>query len=68
MKGFCETCRDTVEFTVKEEPKSKSIQGKDITYKAKVAYCDECKKELFVSELRDYNLKTLDSSFKSSKN
>ncbi len=64
MTGFCETCRDTVSFTIKEESKVKSIRGKDITYIAKIAYCNECKNEIFISELRDHNVKALDKAFR----
>lgn len=64
MKGFCENCRDTVEFTVKEVTKNKNIRGKDIIYRTKVAYCAECEEEIFISELRDYNLKALDTAFR----
>ena len=35
-----------------------------IKYKGKVAYCDECESEIFVAEIRDYNLMKLDEAFR----
>lgn len=64
MKGFCEKCRDAVEYNVKTVDKEKEIKGKVIKYIGKVAYCDECKEEIFVPEIRDYNLKELDFAYR----
>lgn len=64
MKGFCEKCRDMVESMVKEEKKIKRIRGKEIIYTGREAYCSECGSEIFVSELRDYNLQMLDKAFR----
>lgn len=65
MKNFCEHCRDVVEYTIKIEKKKTTIRSKTIEYNAKVAYCCECHKEIFVAELRDDNLKELDKAFRS---
>lgn len=64
MMGFCENCRDSVDFSIKEEEMTKVIRGKEITYKAKVAFCNECGEEIFVGEIRDENLKMLDIAFR----
>lgn len=64
MKRFCENCRDAVEYNVKMVDKEKDIKGKVIKYVAKVAYCEECESEIFVSEIRDYNLKELDAAYR----
>ncbi|MDA8228515.1 type II toxin-antitoxin system antitoxin SocA domain-containing protein [Desulfosporosinus lacus] len=61
---FCENCRDIVEFSVREEAITKVIKGKEITYKAKVAFCNECGEEIFVGEIRDLNLKMLDIAYR----
>lgn len=61
---FCENCRDMVEFTIREEAITKVIKGKEITYKAKVAFCNECGEEIFVGEIRDQNLKMVDISYR----
>ncbi len=64
MLGFCEKCRDMVEYYIEEGEMTKNIKGKEIKYKGKVAYCDECKSEIFVAEIRDYNLMKLDEAFR----
>ncbi len=64
MKGFCETCRDMVECRIKMIEREKDIKGSKVKYTAKVAYCDICKEEIFIPELRDYNLKALDAAYR----
>lgn len=61
---FCENCHDIVDFSVREEAITKVIKGKEITYKAKVAFCNECGEEIFVGEIRDQNLKMLDIAYR----
>lgn len=68
MKGFCEECRDYVDFTIKEVKKNKEIRGKSIDYTAKTAFCSECNSEIFVSELRDENLESLDRNYRLTEN
>ncbi len=68
MKGFCEKCRDTVAYYVKTVDKEKEIKGKKFKYIGKVAYCDECKEEIFVPEIRDYNLRMLDNVYREVEN
>ncbi|KJS16154.1 MAG: zinc finger/helix-turn-helix protein [Peptococcaceae bacterium BRH_c4b] len=64
MIGFCEKCHDMVEYSVKEEKKTKIIKGKEIKYTGRVAFCSECEDELFVADVRDYNLQMLDIAFR----
>lgn len=64
MKGFCERCRDEVEYHVKTTNKEKESKGIKIKYIGKVAYCDECNEEIFVPDVRDYNLKMLNDAYK----
>lgn len=64
MLGFCEECRDMVNYHTKEKRMTKNIKGKEIEYMGKVAYCDECESEMFVAEIRDYNLMKLDEAFR----
>ena len=56
MKGFCENCRDMVDYSVAIVEKEKKIKGKTIRYMGKEAYCEKCNEEIFVAEIRDYNL------------
>ncbi|NLJ95947.1 MAG: DUF4065 domain-containing protein [Clostridiales bacterium] len=66
MKGFCEKCRNIVEYSVKTVNKEKLLKGKNLKYISKVAYCNECKEEIFVPEIRDYNLNALDNAYRDS--
>jgi uncharacterized phage-associated protein len=62
--AFCEECRDFVEYEIRNEIMIKSIKGKDYKYSGKVAYCEECKNEIHVAELRDYNLNELNEVYR----
>jgi len=64
MKGFCENCRDMVDYSVSIVEKEKKIKGKTIRYMGKEAYCEKCNEEIFVAEIRDYNLMQLDAAFR----
>lgn len=64
MRGFCEKCRDMVEYTVKMVDKEKVVRGRTVKYLAKIAFCNECAEEIFVPEIRDYNLKALDAAYR----
>lgn len=64
MMGFCEKCHDMLEYTVGEGKKTKNIKGKEISYTSKEAYCSQCGDEIFVAEVRDYNLQMLDDAFR----
>lgn len=64
MKGFCEACRDMVEYSVESVNKKKEIKGKSYSYHAQMAFCNECGEEMIVSEVRDYNLRALDHAFR----
>lgn len=64
MLGFCENCHDMVGYSIKEIKKQKNIKGKDIEYTGKVAFCNECGSEIFVSEIRDNNLTMLDRAYR----
>lgn len=64
MLGFCEKCHDMIEYSIIEVDKTKCIKGKDVKYKGKEAYCTECGEQIFVSEIRDYNLMMLDNAYR----
>lgn len=68
MVGFCEKCHDMIEYSVREVDRVKNIKGKNITYKAKEAYCNECGELIFVAEIRDYNLLMLDNVYRNQEN
>lgn len=58
-KVFCENCRNDVEYSVIEEQMIGTIKGETYTYTGKVAKCKECKSDIFVNSISDYNLKAL---------
>lgn len=64
MKAFCEECRDYIAYQIKEIDRTKEVKGRVINFKEKVACCSECSNEIFVSELRDENLATMDSAYR----
>ena len=64
MKSFCENCRDMVNYRIKAISKKKTDKGKAIHYIGKEAYCEVCKEEIFVSEIRDDNLLRLDAAYR----
>lgn len=64
MIGFCEKCHDMVGYYVREKKMTKNIKGRKIEYIGKVAFCNECGAEIFVADIRDYNLKMLDNAFR----
>ena len=68
MEGFCEKCRDMVGYSVISMNREKTIKGKKINYVAKTAYCNECNEEIFVPEIRDFNLLQLDDAYREEEN
>lgn len=68
MKVFCDSCHEIMSYEVKEEEMSKEIKGKTICYKGKKAFCTECKEEVFVENLLDYNLEQLDNAYRDTQN
>lgn len=64
MKAFCEECSDYINYRIKENDRTKDIKGKEVEFKEKVAYCSDCGNEIFVSELRDENLATMDRAYR----
>jgi putative zinc finger/helix-turn-helix YgiT family protein len=64
MKGFCEKCRDYVPIEIKMAKATKTIRGVDIEYSKKIAYCEHCNEEVFLADLRDENLKSLEREYR----
>ncbi|MCT4662293.1 MAG: DUF4065 domain-containing protein [Tissierellales bacterium] len=64
MKVFCEECREYENYRVEERKRTKEIRNKEITFNEKIAYCEECDSEIFVSELRDENLEAMDKAYR----
>ncbi|MBU3217236.1 DUF4065 domain-containing protein (plasmid) [Clostridium estertheticum] len=65
---FCENCRKDVGYTIKEEYMSSDLKGETYSYYGKIANCNECSNEIYVSEINDYNLKQLYNAFRKQNN
>lgn len=57
--AFCEYCMKETKYGINEINKISMIRDEEINYTAKKAMCSECSNEIFVSEICDYNLKSL---------
>ncbi len=64
MLGFCENCREMIEYSTKEVKKQKNIKGESVEYIGKEVYCNECGSEMFVADIRDHNLAMLDKAYR----
>ncbi len=58
-KVFCYECRNDVAYTVKEENMVGKLKGDEYSYIGKIGYCENCKTEVYIPEVDDYNLKVL---------
>lgn len=58
-RAFCEECRDEVDVLIDYKNLENTYKGKIYKYVGKVAYCKNCSSEVYISELEDYNLKSL---------
>ncbi|MBK5246847.1 MAG: DUF4065 domain-containing protein [Peptostreptococcaceae bacterium] len=68
MMTFCEECHEMVAYSTKNVTMEKEIKGKKIEFEAKEAFCPTCKGSLFVASVRDYNLKQMDTAFRTAEN
>ncbi|MDA2384706.1 DUF4065 domain-containing protein [Bacillus cereus] len=64
MLALCEFCRDMVKYSTKDVSKVTVIRGKQYHYVGKEANCEECKSEIFVPNIHDYNLEQLDHAYR----
>ncbi|MFW6024962.1 MAG: hypothetical protein ACOCRX_01335 [Candidatus Woesearchaeota archaeon] len=56
---FCEKCGEDVEYNVREEIKSRVVNGREVSYRGIDPFCNKCGDSVFVKEIRDYNLDML---------
>ena len=62
LKAFCEECRDETGYVVSDFCKKKDIKNHTVKFVSRLAKCSVCGKDVFVAEIRDYNLKKLNDS------
>ena len=65
---FCEYCMSENEYKVNEVKKTTVLKDQEICYMSKEAICSNCGNEIFVSNICDYNLKTLYEEYRLSHN
>ncbi|BCZ46827.1 hypothetical protein psyc5s11_28940 [Clostridium gelidum] len=66
--AFCEYCMNENEYGVHKENKTSILKDEEISYIAKEAVCNNCGNEIFVSDICDYNLKTLYDEYRKKHN
>ena len=66
--AFCEYCMNENEYDVHKENKISILKDEEISYMAKEAVCNNCGNEIFVSDICDYNLKTLYDEYRKKHN
>lgn len=57
--AFCEYCIKENTYKILKLNKTSILKNEEILYRAKQAICECCKNEIFVSDICDYNLKSL---------
>ncbi|EKQ58236.1 MULTISPECIES: type II toxin-antitoxin system antitoxin SocA domain-containing protein [unclassified Clostridium] len=57
--AFCEYCMNENEYIIHKKSKLSILNGEEISYIAKEAFCNTCNNEIFVSDVCDYNLNSL---------
>lgn len=67
-KVFCEDCRKDVGFVIKDEQMKGQIKGDTYNYKGKIAYCSNCKSEIYVDYVNDFNLDALYDEYRKKNN
>ena len=66
--AFCEYCMNENEYKVHKENKTSILKDEETNYMAKEAICNNCGNEIFVSDICDYNLKTLYEEYRKNHN
>jgi len=54
--SYCYNCDKNVPFHIETKEVSTVIKNVSITYQSQVAYCDECKNQIYIAELDDANI------------
>jgi len=66
--AFCEYCMNEIEYKINEANKTSVLKDEEINYMAKEASCSKCGNEIFVSDICDYNLKSLYEEYRNKHN
>lgn len=66
--AFCEYCMNEIEYKINEVNKTSILMDEEINYIGKEASCTDCRNEIFVSDICDYNLKSLYEEYRNKHN
>lgn len=67
MFGFCDECRDMVKYKINTREGLSEVKGEEVKYIEKIANCNECSREIFISEIMDENLIAIDRAYRRDK-
>lgn len=67
-KVFCEYCRKDIYLLVKDKLIKDKIKGVTYNYKCKIACCNDCKSEIYVDYVNDFNLDALYDEYRKRNN
>ncbi len=63
-KEFCENCRKSVNYTVRERNATTNFNNTEVNYIEKYATCNNCGGEIFVDKLNDINLLEMQKQYR----
>lgn len=64
MREYCYHCDADIEFSIKESMIKTEIKDVVFSYPAKIAYCNVCREEIYISELSDENIKAANKVYR----
>ncbi|WP_088228975.1 type II toxin-antitoxin system antitoxin SocA domain-containing protein [Desulfosporosinus sp. FKB] len=64
MREYCYHCDADVEYSIKELMIDTEIKDVVFSYLAKIAYCNDCGEEIYISELSDENVKSANKIYR----
>jgi len=64
MKEYCYSCDADVEFRIEESLITTEIKDMVFSYVAKIAYCNDCGEEIYISELSDDNVSAANHEYR----
>lgn len=67
MFGFCDKCRDMVKYSIETKEDICEVKGEQVGYIEKAALCNQCGRQIFVSEIVDENLQEIDRVYRENK-
>lgn len=63
-KSYCEFCNDFEKFSIKTELVKENVNGIEVEYEKERTYCTKCKNEIFVNEVMDNNVLTMQKIYR----